>query len=119
MSNAMHLRENLMGGFDAASQSFSEANKGFQVVAVEMTDYAKKAFDDAMRNLGATHRRVEEALEIQSQYAKRVYKNHMAELSKLAEMYTAMASLSATSSRVRRLGRRNALVAAGEQQAGG
>ena len=79
-------------GLEAANQSFSEANKGFQALAAEMTDYSKKAFDDAMRTweelIGV--RSVEKAVEIQSQYAKRVYENHMAELSKLAEMYTAM-----------------------------
>jgi len=79
-------------GLEAASQSFSEANRGFQALAAEMTDYSKRAFDDAMRTweqlIGV--KSVEKALDIQSQYAKRVYENHMAELSKLAEMYTAM-----------------------------
>jgi hypothetical protein len=79
-------------GLEAASQSFSEANRGFQALAAEMTDYSKRTFDDAMRTweqlIGV--RSLEKALDIQSQYAKRVYENHMAELSKLAEMYTAM-----------------------------
>ena len=79
-------------GLEAASQSFSEANRGFQALAAEMTDYSKRAFDDAMRTweqlIGV--RSMEKALEIQAQYAKRVYDNHVAELSKLAEMYTAM-----------------------------
>ena len=34
---------------EAASQSFSEANKGFQSLAAEMTDYSKRSFDDAVR----------------------------------------------------------------------
>ena len=79
-------------GLEAASQSFSEANRGFQALAAEMTDYSKRAFEDAMRTweqlIGV--RSLEKALDIQSQYAKRVYENHMAELSKLAEMYTGM-----------------------------
>jgi hypothetical protein len=79
-------------GLEAASQSFSETNKGFQALAAEMTDYSKRAFDDAMRTweqmIGV--KSVEKAFDIQSQYVKRVYENHMAELSKLAEMYTAM-----------------------------
>ena len=79
-------------GLEAANQSFSEANKGFQALAAQMTDYSKRAFDDAIQTweqlIGV--RSVEKALDIQSQYAKRVYENHMAELSKLAEMYTAM-----------------------------
>lgn len=79
-------------GLEAASQSFSEANKGFQSLAAEMTDYSKRAFDDAMRTweqlIGV--RSLEKALDIQSKYATRVYENHMAELSKLAQMYTTM-----------------------------
>src|SRR5262245_46241461 len=79
-------------GFEAASQSFSEANRGFQAFAAEMTDYSKRSFDDAIRTweqlIGV--RSLEKALDIQAQYAKRVYDNHMTELSKLAEMYTGM-----------------------------
>jgi hypothetical protein len=77
---------------EAASQSFSEANRGFQALAAEMTDYSKRSFDDAVRTweqlIGVSS--LEKVLDIQSQYAKRVYENHMAELSKLAEMYTGM-----------------------------
>jgi hypothetical protein len=57
-----------------------------------MTDYSKRSFDDAVRTweqlIGV--RSLEKVLDIQSQYAKRVYENHMAEPSKLAEMYTGM-----------------------------
>jgi hypothetical protein len=77
---------------EAASQSFSEANKAFQSLAAEMTDYSNRSFDDAVRTreqlIGV--RSLEKVLDIQSQYAKRVYENHVAELSKLAEMYTGM-----------------------------
>ena len=79
-------------GFEAASRSISEVNKGFQALAAEMTDYSKKAFDDAIRTweqlIGV--RSLEQAIEIQTQYAKRVYENHMAELSKLGEMCVGM-----------------------------
>ncbi len=34
---------------------------------------------------------MEQAIEIQSQYVKRAYDNYMAEMSKLGEMYVAMA----------------------------
>jgi phasin family protein len=80
------------GGFEAASRSISEVNKGFQALAAKMTDYSKKAFDDAIRTweqlIGV--RSLEQAIEIQTQYAKRVYENHMAELSKLGEMCVGM-----------------------------
>jgi len=88
------LQRSAEKGIKAASRSFSEANRGFQTIAAEMTEYSKKAFDDAIRTweqlIGV--KSLEQAIEIQSQYAKRVYDNHMAELSKLGEMYVGMMS---------------------------
>src|SRR5262245_59936842 len=79
-------------GLEAASRSFGEANKGFQALAAEMMQYSKGTFDDAMRTwaqlIGV--RSLEQAIQIQSDYAKRVYKNHMAELSKVGEMCVGM-----------------------------
>jgi hypothetical protein len=56
-------------GLEAASQSFSETNKGFQAFAAEMTEYSKRSFDDAIRTWGQLIgvRSLEKALDIQSQ----------------------------------------------------
>jgi hypothetical protein len=51
-----HAQERVQSGFEAASKSFSEANKGFQALAAEMMNYSKAVFDDALRTW-ATHRR--------------------------------------------------------------
>ena len=76
---------------EAASRSFGHANKGFQAIA-EMMNYSKAAWDDAIGTweqlIGV--RTLEQAVQIQSDYAKRVYENHMAELSKLGEMTVGM-----------------------------
>jgi phasin family protein len=81
-------QERVQSGFEAASRSFTEANKGFQALAAEMMQYSKAAFDDATRTweqlIGV--RSLEQAMQIQSDYAKRVYDNHMAEMKKLGEM---------------------------------
>ena len=80
-------------GFDAAVKSFGEMNKGFQAIAAEVTDYSKKAFEDSTRCfeqlIGA--KSVEQAVEIQSQYAKKAYDTYMAEMSKIGEMYAGLA----------------------------
>jgi hypothetical protein len=85
-------QERMQSGLEAASRSFMEANKGFQALAAEMTEYSKAAFDDAIRTweklIGVGS--LEQAMQIQSDYAKRVYENHMAELSKLGEMCMGM-----------------------------
>lgn len=80
-------------GFDAAVKSFGEMNKGFQAIAAEVTDYSKKAFEDSTRVfeqlIGA--KSVEQAVEIQSQYAKKAYDTYIAEVSKIGEMYAGLA----------------------------
>jgi phasin family protein len=85
-------QERMQSGFEAASRSFTEANKGFQALAAEMMKYSKSAFDDAIHTweqlIGV--RSLEQAMQIQSDYAKRVYENHMAELKKLGEMTVGM-----------------------------
>src|SRR5262249_48309972 len=75
-------------GFETASRSFGEANKGFQALAAEMMEYSKAAFDDAIRTWGQLIgvRSLEQAIQIQSDYAKRVYDNHQAGLPKLGGM---------------------------------
>ena len=80
-------------GIDTAVRSFGEYNKGFQAIAAEFNDYSKTAFEESTRCfeqlVGA--KSVEQAVEIQSQYAKKAYDNYVAEMSKLGEMYVGMA----------------------------
>ena len=80
-------------GFDAAVRSFGEMNRGFQAIAAEVTDYSKKAFEDSTRAFEQLigSKSIEQAVEIQSQYAKRAYETYMAEMSKLGEMYVGLA----------------------------
>jgi len=82
-------------GFETASRSFSEANRGFQALAAEMADFSKRRWDDVFhaweqllraRSLG-------DVVEVQTQYARRAYDAYTSEMSKLGEM-----SLSATRS---------------------
>ena len=76
-------------GFEATVRSFAEVNKGFQAMTAEVTNYSKKAFEDGTRAfeqlMGA--KTVEQAIEIQSQYAREAYDTYTAEMSKLGEMY--------------------------------
>jgi phasin family protein len=77
--------------FDAVLRSYGELNKGFQHIGARMTEYSKQAFEDATRTfeklLGA--KSIEDAIEIQSQYAKRAYEAWLTEASRLGEMYVA------------------------------
>ena len=80
-------------GFDAALRSYGEWNKGFQAITAKVTDYSKKAFEDASRAFEQLvgSKSVEQAVEIQSQYAKKAYDTWVAEATKLSEIYVGMA----------------------------
>lgn len=80
-------------GFDAYVRSFGEMNKGLQAIAAEVTDYSKKAFEDSTRAFEqlAGAKSFEQAMEIQSQFAKKSYDTYMAEMSKIGEMYVGLA----------------------------
>jgi hypothetical protein len=58
-----------------------------------MTDYSKRAFEDATRTFEQLVgvKSFEQAIEIQSQYAKKAYDDWVAEASKLGEIYADIA----------------------------
>ena len=74
---------------DAVFRAWGEAGRGVQTITSEVTEYSKRAFEDATcafeQLIGA--KSVEQAFEIQSQYTKKAYDAHMAALTKLGEMY--------------------------------
>jgi hypothetical protein len=80
-------------GFDASVRSLGDVHKGLQAIAATVTDYSKKAFEDGTRAFeqltGA--KSFEQALEIQSQYAKKAFDAYVAQTSKLSEMYVDLA----------------------------
>ena len=80
-------------GFEAVVRSYGDANKGFQAMVAEVTNYSKKTFEEGTRTfeqlVGA--KSVEQAIEIQSQYIKNAYEAHIAQMAKLGEMYVSLA----------------------------
>jgi hypothetical protein len=80
-------------GFEAVVSSYGDANKGFQAIVAEVTDYSKKAFEDGTRAFQqlVSAKSVEHAVEVQSQYVKKAYEGHIAQMTKLGEMYVSLA----------------------------
>lgn len=78
---------------ELAMKSFGEFNKGFQAIASEVTDYSKKAFEDSAQTFEklAGAKSVEQAMEIQTEYAKKSYEGFVSQASKLGEMYAELA----------------------------
>src|SRR5262245_42551019 len=79
-------------GFEELINSSAEVNKGLQAIAAEVTDYSKKAFEDGTRAFEQllSAKSFERVIEIQYQYARMAYEAHVAELSKLGEMYSGL-----------------------------
>jgi hypothetical protein len=78
---------------DLAMRSLGDWSKGWQAIAAEMTDYSKRLFEEGSatfeRLLSA--KSIEQAVEIQSSYAKRAYEDYMSQASKLSTMYVDLA----------------------------
>ncbi len=81
------------GNMDAAMKAIGDWNKGWQAIAAEMSDYSRRAFEDGTATfeklLGA--KSLEQALEIQANYAKRAYDDYMHQMTKMGSMYTTLA----------------------------
>ena len=75
-------------GVEATMQSLAAASNGFQAIAAESAEYARKSFEQgtaaAEKLLGA--RTPERAFEVQSDYAKGAYETLVAQATKLGEI---------------------------------
>jgi hypothetical protein len=79
--------------YDAMVRSYGELNKGLQAIAARWTAFSKDAFEDATRTFEKLVgvKSFEQAVEIQSAYAKRAYDSWVAEATKIGEMYVDVA----------------------------
>lgn len=79
--------------FDVAVKSFGEVNKGVQAIAGEVTDYTKKSIEDGTeafeKLLGV--KSIDQAIDVQTTYAKKAYDNYVSQVTKLGEMYADIA----------------------------
>src|SRR5882762_7363907 len=78
---------------DTAMKLSGEWNKGLQAIAAEMTDYTKRSFEESAATFEKllSAKSVEQAIEIQSGFAKRSYDGYMHQMSKLGGMYAELA----------------------------
>jgi hypothetical protein len=78
---------------DAAVKAFGEWNKGLQAIAAEMTDYTKRSFEESTATFEKllTAKSLEQAVEIQTGYAKRAYDEYMHQMSKIGGLYADLA----------------------------
>ena len=79
--------------YDAVLRSYGELNKGLQAIAARWTEFSKQSFEDATRTFEKLVgvKSFEQAVEVQSTYAKRAYDSWVAEATKIGEMYADVA----------------------------
>ena len=78
---------------DAAVKAFGEWNKGLQAIAAEMTDYTKRSFEESTATFEKllSAKSLEQAIEIQTGFAKRAYDEYMHQMSKIGGLYAELA----------------------------
>lgn len=75
-------------GFERATSSFSTFAKGFQAVAADSAEYARRSFQSstsAFESLAAS-RSWEQAIQVQTDYVRSAYEGFMSQSSKVSEM---------------------------------
>jgi hypothetical protein len=74
---------------DTVMKMYGEWSKGWQAIAAEMTDYTKRSFEEGSATFEKllSARSVEQAVEIQSGYARRAYDGYLHQISKLGGLY--------------------------------
>jgi phasin family protein len=78
---------------EAATTVAASLAKGLQTIAAETTDYSKKSLENSSafveKLLGA--KSLDNAIQIQSEYAKTTYEGFVAQATKIGELYTNLA----------------------------
>jgi hypothetical protein len=93
IKNLDDLQKMNQTGVDAAMKVFGEWNKNWQAIAAEMTDYTKRSFEEGTSTFEKllSAKSMEQAFEIQSNYAKRAYDDYMQQMTKIGTMYADLA----------------------------
>ena len=78
---------------DTAMKLIGEWSKGWQAIAAEMTDYTKRSFEEGTATVEKllSAKSFEQAVEIQTGYAKRAYDEYMHQMSKIGGLYAELA----------------------------
>jgi hypothetical protein len=78
---------------ETAMKMFGDWTKNWQAISAEMTDYTKRSFEEGTQTFEklVNARSLEQAVEIQTNFAKRAYDDYMHQLSKIGGMYAEFA----------------------------
>jgi hypothetical protein len=93
MKNFEDLQKLGQQNVDVAMKMFGEWNKGWQAIAAEITDYTKRSFEEGTATVEKllSAKSFEQAIEIQTGYAKRAYDDYLHQVSKIGGLYAELA----------------------------
>lgn len=79
--------------FEAVSAAAAAVTKGWQSIAAETTDYSKKSFEKSrvLAEKLIAVKKLDEAFQLQSDFAKSAYEDFLAEATKIGELYSSIA----------------------------
>jgi hypothetical protein len=78
---------------DTAMRMLGEWSKGWQTLATEMTDYSKRSFEEGTATFEKllSAKTMEQAVEIQTNFAKKAYDDYMQQMTKIGSLYSELA----------------------------
>jgi hypothetical protein len=92
-TNFEELQKLSKGQMEAATAAAASVTKGFQTIAAETSEYSKRSLENGSayieKLLGA--RKIEDAVQIQSDYAKTTYEGFVAQATRIGELYANLA----------------------------
>lgn len=79
--------------FEAVSAAAAAVTKGWQSIAAETSDYSKKSFEKSrvLAEKLVSVKKIDEAFQLQSDFAKSSYEDFIAEATKIGEIYSSIA----------------------------
>jgi phasin family protein len=79
--------------FEAFTTATTSSTKGLQAIAAETTDYSKASFEKsrALFEKLMNVKKIDEAIQLQSDFAKSAYEDFLAYATKIGEMYSSLA----------------------------
>ena len=78
---------------EGSMKAVAEWQKGLQTIASEMASYSKRSFEEGTQTFEKliNAKTLDQALEIQTSFAKRAYDDYMQQMSKIGGLYTEFA----------------------------
>lgn len=93
MSTNFNEMPTLSNPFEAVTTANTSTAKALQAIATETTDYSKQAFEKCRMHFEKLMgvKKLDEAIQLQSDFAKTAYEGFVAEATKIGEMYSNLA----------------------------